>query len=360
MSEQNSTTSVIGNRYQIEQLIGTGGMSVIYKAWDQELQRVVAIKLLRQKYSRSTELRKQFHQEARAAAALSHPNIVTIYDIGTDNNRIYLALEFIAGSDIKHYIQTRKVINLKECLDIAIQACNGVQHAHENGIIHCDIKPSNLLLNKANQLKITDFGLARILQEMNRESNPTTIWGSPFYLSPEQTTGQPPTAASDIYSIGVVLYELITGRPPFIANDIQQLMAMHRDTPPSDPRNFNGDITEELSQILLKALSKDPRKRYKSVTQMRNALFSVRQSLSMRTISQSAIANNLNTSTESVSQVSSSPQQKKPGSPSEQLVAPKPQTVFDWVTILIAFLATLAVAGLIPFWIYIYFNIPGK
>lgn len=361
MEDLNPSVSLIGNRYRIEKLIGTGGMSVIYKAWDQDLQRTVALKLLRQKYSRSPEIRAQFAKEAQAAAKLSHVNIVTIFDINSDNDRIYLALEYIPGLDLKHYIQSRKSIDIRDSLDFMIQACSGINHAHENGIIHCDIKPSNLLLNRANQVKISDFGLARILQQINQNEHPSVIWGSPFYLSPEQTVGMPPTIQSDIYSLGVVLYELLTGRPPFIANDVTQLLSMHRDVQPTDPRILNPEISEELSQIVLKTLSKDYKKRFKSATQLRNALFSIRQSLTLRTISQSmAVSPPKPSSISQPIEVDEKSTIYHDTVTAHHALQSKKQSAFDWVTILIAFLATIAVAGLVPFWIYIYFNIPGK
>jgi serine/threonine-protein kinase len=180
-------------------------------------------------------------------------------------------------------------------------------------------------------------------------------------LSPEQITGASPTIESDIYSLGVVMYELLTGRPPFIANDVNQLLAMHRDINPNDPMNLNPEIPEELSQITLRALSKDLRRRFRSATQFRSAIFSIRQSLTLRTISQSMAVTNPKASTVSQPmEQSEKPLIYRDALNAEQSLKTQKPMGFDWVTILIAFLATLAVAGLVPFWIYIYFNIPGK
>ena len=169
----NHSTSIIAERYHVDKLIGTGGMAVIYRAWDSKLERVVALKLLRQKYSSDAVLKEQFLNEARAAASLTHPNIVSIYDTGISRQRIFLALEHVQGVNLKHYIISRENINIKESLDFIMQSCLAIQFAHNHGIIHCDIKPSNLLITESKMIKITDFGLAHIINKTNPQEQET-------------------------------------------------------------------------------------------------------------------------------------------------------------------------------------------
>jgi len=360
--ETNQSASIIADRYRVDKLIGTGGMAVIYRAWDLKLERVIALKLLRQKYSNNTSLRDAFNQEARAAASLTHPNIVSVYDTGVSNNRIFLTLEYVAGINAKHYLISREMINIKETLDFIMQSCLAIQFAHNHNIIHCDIKPSNLLITETNQIKITDFGLAHILNKINpQEISSNIVWGSPLYISPEQILGKAPTVESDIYSLGIVLYELATGKLPFLSNDITELLNMHRGKRPEPAKNINPEISNELNLVIMTAIQKRPDRRYRSMSEFRNALVSIRQSITMRNI---APYNNSFSKNEIFSMTEPQNDKKVYSRPrpikSETAITSISAKRFDIITILFAFLATIAVAGLIPFWIYIYFNIPGR
>lgn len=342
--------SMIGNRFQITQLIGTGGMSIVYRAWDSILDRDVAIKVLRQKYAQTEDVRIRFQQEAKAAARLSHPNIVTVYDSGIDGMRIYIALQYIEGSTLKLYIQSRNGINLVNDLDYAIQICRGVDHAHSNKIIHCDLKPSNILINQANQIKITDFGLARVMQQ-NIQEQESYFWGSPFYISPEQAQGESPSVASDIYSLGVVLYQLVTGALPITGDSVEELLNNHVKVMPVPPREINSSIPISLNDAILRCLQKDPRKRYHSVSQVRDILANIRHSIIFNSSSNSIPRSSINVDTQKPLKEKNTPPNKNWKSQFQE---------FDWKTILLGLLATIAAAGLIPFWIYVYFNVPGR
>lgn len=352
MALSENHTAFIGNRFQITQLIGTGGMSIVYKAWDSTLDRDVAIKVLRQKYAQTEEVREQFQQEAKSAARLSHPNIVTVYDSGIDGMRIYIALQYIEGSTLKLHIQSRGNINLINELDYAIQMCKGVDHAHNNKIIHCDLKPSNILINQSNQIKITDFGLARVMQQTIHEQE-SYFWGSPFYISPEQAQGKSPTVASDIYSLGVVLYQMVTGSFPITGNSVEELLNKHIGYEPVPPKQLNGMIPVALNDAILRCLQKDPRKRYKSASQVRDIMANIRHSIILNSTSNALPRPNINVDTEKMNAA-----KKQPENPAENLF--EEVRKFDWKTILLGLLATIAAAGLIPFWIYVYFNVPGR
>jgi serine/threonine-protein kinase len=343
---------MIGNRFQITQLIGTGGMSIVYKAWDSILDRDVAIKVLRQKYAQTEDVRLRFQQEAKAAARLSHPNIVTVYDSGIDGPRIYIALQYIKGSTLKLHIQSREKINLINELDYAIQICKAVDHAHTNRIIHCDLKPSNILINESNQIKITDFGLARVMQQ-NIQEQESYFWGSPFYISPEQTQGESPTIASDIYSLGVVLYQMMTGQLPIMGDSVPELLNNHINAQPIPPREINNNIPISLNDAILRCLQKDPKKRYRMVSQVRDVLANIRHSIILNATTNSLPRTSINVDT------AKTPSEKShPELPVSDLKSQLSQ--FDWKTILLGLLATIAAAGLIPFWIYVYFNVPGR
>ena len=322
----------------------------MYKAWDSILDRDVAIKVLRQKFAQTEDVRLRFQQEARAAARLSHPNIVTVYDSGIDGMRIYIALQYVEGTTLKQHIQSRNQINLVADLDYAIQMCKGVDHAHTNGIIHCDLKPSNILINNSNQIKITDFGLARVMQQ-NIHEQESYFWGSPFYVSPEQARGESPSVASDIYSLGVVLYQLFTGMLPITGESVQELLQNHIKQTPIAPITVNSSIPNALNDAILKCLEKDPKKRFRSVSQIRDILANVRHSIIFNSTSNVLPRSSINVTTQSIQP------KKKSGNVEEVL---KQIKQLDWQTILLGLLATIAAAGLIPFWIYVYFHVPGR
>lgn len=257
---------MLQNRYLLEETIGSGGMAVVYRARDRMLERTVAIKLLRPKYSGSQAFQDQFRREARSAANLSHPNIVTIYDIGYDAGRLFIVMEYIEGQNLKELIRQKGFLEVNEALPLMIQAAKGVGYAHRAGVIHCDVKPHNMLVTKDGHLKVTDFGIARAIANIQPDETSDEIWGSPQYFSPEQASGQPPMPYSDVYSLGVVFYEMLTGQLPYSGKTPADLARQHRDPNirPIPPRHLNREIPEELEKILLLILSKEPRLRYRN------------------------------------------------------------------------------------------------
>ncbi|MCF6278566.1 MAG: protein kinase, partial [Anaerolineales bacterium] len=223
MSEGN----LLNNRYQLISRQGDGGMATVYRARDKMLERDVAIKLLRDDYSDDENFRERFRQEARAAANLSHPNIVTVHDFGYDVGKLFIVMEFIPGADLKTLIRQRGRIPVKEAIPLMVQACQGIGYAHRAGLVHCDVKPHNLLVTPDQRLKVTDFGIARALSTIRQDEHSDVVWGSPQYFSPEQATGSAPSPASDVYSLGIILYEMLTGTLPFMASTAEELARLH-------------------------------------------------------------------------------------------------------------------------------------
>jgi serine/threonine-protein kinase len=267
-----SETTVLNNRYQLRERLGSGGMAMVYLAYDLTLERTVAIKILRKDFSDDPGFRKRFHQEAKAAANLSHPNIVTVHDFGLYADQIFIVMEFVPGTDLKSLLKQHGRFNLMEAIELTVQACSGIGYAHRSGLVHCDIKPQNLLVTPDQRLKVLDFGIARALSSIHPDERSEVVWGSPQYFSPEQASGGAPSPASDVYSLGIVLYELLTGRLPFIADNADDLARLHRDALPPSPRHFNPAIPPQLEQILLKVLSKEPSARYRTADQLGRVL----------------------------------------------------------------------------------------
>jgi serine/threonine-protein kinase len=260
---------ILNNRYRLIEQIGSGGMAVIYKAQDMELGRLVTVKVLRPSLVSDPEFLIRFKREAQAAANLSHPNIVIVYDVGQDGPKThYIVMEYVPGQDLKKLMRARGVFEVDAALAIIIEVCKGVGYAHRAGLVHCDVKPQNILVTPENSIKVTDFGIARALSTSEQEQVDDVVWGSPHYFSPEQAAGETPTPASDVYSIGVVLFELLTGRLPFTGSDYQALALAHlKETPPSI-LDINPALPPELDKIIRKVLSKEPSARYRTGDQM--------------------------------------------------------------------------------------------
>lgn len=359
MDHAASSTPILGNRYQLLQTLGTGGMAVVYRARDLRLERPVAIKVLREDYSKNETFRQQFRQEALAAANLSHPNIVTVHDFGLDEENLFLVMEYIPGTNLKAILKQRGALSVEESLNLMIQACAGVGYAHRAGLVHCDIKPHNMLVTPDFRLKVTDFGIARALASIHADEQYDVVWGSPSYLSPEQAAGLAPSPASDVYSLGIVLYEALTGKLPFVSDDPVELIQLNRNAIPASPSKVNPQISRALDQIILKVLSKEPAARYRTADQFGHVLETYLKQ------------NSASARPEPVSQpVKPHPQPAPIAQPDEAppAVSPTAQHVHppiveepaqkqDWGTILLGLVTILAVGGLIPFWLYIWLSL---
>ncbi|OEF98780.1 hypothetical protein BHF68_02420 [Desulfuribacillus alkaliarsenatis] len=243
-------------------------MAVVYKATDNILNRTVAIKLLRQEFCHDPEFVKNFENEAQAAASLSHPNVVNIFDVGKDGDDHFIVMEYIDGRTLKEVIQERAPLPSAEVIEIAKQICDALEHAHQNQIIHRDIKPHNILINKFGSIKVTDFGIARAVTSSTITYQADTVLGSVHYFSPEQARGGVASATSDIYSLGVVMYEMLTGKLPFSGESPISIALKHLQDELTEPSIYNQEIPSNLENIVLRALAKNPLHRYKSANQM--------------------------------------------------------------------------------------------
>ncbi len=275
MSNNNET--ILNGRYKLTAQQGSGGMAVIYRAVDLSLGRTVAIKILRPSLiTNDTTFLNRFRDEARAIANLSHPNIVTVHDVGNDGQTHYIVMEFIEGQDLKKIIRTEGVLTVKRTLELAIQICDGIGFAHRAGLVHADVKPQNILVTNDDRVKVTDFGIAQALTDTQPMQRQEVVWGSPHYFSPEQARGEKPTPASDVYSIGIVMFEMLTGRLPYTGASQQDLALAHLREPVPLVTDFNPGVPDNLARIVQKVMSKEPAMRFSMADQLGNILKSYR------------------------------------------------------------------------------------
>ncbi|MBQ8597777.1 MAG: Stk1 family PASTA domain-containing Ser/Thr kinase [Lachnospiraceae bacterium] len=256
---------IIGDRYEILEKIGTGGMSDVYKAKDHKLNRCVAVKVLKQEFSENANFVSKFRIEAQAAAGLMHPNIVNVYDVGEENGVYYFVMELVEGITLKKYIEKKARLSVKEAISIAIQVSMGIETAHNNHIIHRDIKPQNIIISKEGKVKVTDFGIAKAATSNTITSN---VMGSVHYTSPEQARGGFSDEKSDIYSLGITMFEMITGRVPFNGETTVAIAIKHIQEEMPSPREFVSEIPISVEQIVFKCCQKSPDRRYQSMAEL--------------------------------------------------------------------------------------------
>ncbi|HKD76040.1 MAG TPA: Stk1 family PASTA domain-containing Ser/Thr kinase, partial [Ktedonobacterales bacterium] len=256
---------IIGDRYELLEPIGRGGMATIYRARDQRMGRLVAVKILREMYSSDPKFVLRFQREARAVSALAHPNIVQVFDYGKSEDQYYIVMELIEGIDLRKYLRANGILDLRRAVVIAHDVALALGAAHRRGIVHRDVKPQNILVNDEALVKLTDFGIATFYRDVNSERLTTTgmTLGTVQYYAPEQAQGEVVQPAADVYALGVVLYEMLVGHPPFDGDTPVAIAVRHIQEPPVRPSRYNPNIPPPLERVILRCLEKDPRDRYR-------------------------------------------------------------------------------------------------
>lgn len=265
--DYNYVGKTLDGRYEIQEVLGVGGMAIVYRAYDNIDDRPVAVKILKEEFLANEEFRRRFKNESKAIAMLSHPNIVKVYDVSYGERLQYIVMEYVEGITLKEYIEQRRVIPWKEAVHFLTQILRALQHAHDRGVVHRDIKPQNIMLLHSGNIKVTDFGIARFSRSETRTMTENAI-GSVHYISPEQARGDFTDGKTDIYSLGVVLYEMLTGELPFQSDSTVSVAIMQLQTEPRRPREINDQIPVGLEQITIRAMQKSPAERYQSAAEM--------------------------------------------------------------------------------------------
>lgn len=371
---------VLNNRYRLLERIGSGGMSVVYRGQDLSLGRLVAVKILHENLTDDEGFLRRFQREAHAAANLYHPNIVTVHDIGQDGRRYYIVMEYVDGRTLKQLIrlqdQQGQPVNVMRALDLTIQICAGIGYAHRANLVHCDVKAQNILVTRDDRVKVADFGIARAMSEATQHTVDSQIWGTPHYFSPEQAMGQPATPASDVYAIGVVMFELLTGRLPYMAETQTALALKHMHEPPPHASDINPLVPYQLDLILQKVMSKEPAARYRTADQLGRILSAYRESSLQATAPVSLIdltpmaTQELPTAyypgldpelaaTGGIIVHEATSRTRPPVGASTTGDAYVETTGRDWVAIVLGILAVSALLGLIPLWYFVYLAYRG-
>lgn len=340
---------VLGNRYKLLHPLGKGGMALVFEAYDQLLERPVAIKLLRKDFSTDSEFRDRFLHEARSAANLTHPNIVTVYDFGLDDGEIYIVMELATGSDLKTSIEKNGPYPLDSGLDLAIQICTGLGYAHRAGIVHCDVKPQNIIITNDKIAKLTDFGISRALNSSTTSERSAVVWGSPQYLAPELIEGGLASPAADVYSLGAVLYEIFTGKPPFEGDSVDELLSQHTNQTPQSITSQVKDFPGDLDLVISKTLSKEVTQRYRTAEQLSSVLLLIKKRIYSPAVFEpkgTSPSSTIPPQLPSVVSYEDNPSLKGEG-----------KSNVDWSLIGLELLSLLLVGGLVPFLTFVWFTI---
>jgi serine/threonine-protein kinase len=353
---------VLNGRYKLLERVGSGGMSVVYKAQDLLLGRPVAVKMLHESFTGDPDFLRRFRQEAFAAANLQHPNIVTVHDIGQDGNRHYIVMEFVEGQTMKDLVRQYKaqgtVMPGDRALDLLIQTAEGIGYAHRAGLVHCDVKPQNVLVTRDDRIKVADFGIARAVTEASQQINDDRVWGTPQYFSPEQASGEAPTPASDVYSIGVMMFEALTGELPFNATTQAALALKHIQEPPPHVSELNPAVPEQMDLIVDKVLAKEPEGRYRTAGQLARVLTSYRDTSQADTGPfQTPWAVGEVTTAGETTQIYPFQGQTVADGEGQTAVSAEASAAdqgTDWLAIGLGFMALVFMLGLIPLWYFVY------
>ncbi len=362
----------LNKRYRLLGQLGSGGMAVIYKALDERLARTVAIKVLRPSLTSDAGFVKRFRNEARSVARLAHPNIVTVHDVGSDQDTHFMVMEYVEGQDLKKIIRRDRLLPVDQALEYAIQICAGIGFAHRSGYVHADVKSQNILMTKEQRVKVADFGIAQALSDTLPASEQQIVWGSPHYYSPEQAKGLRPTPAADVYSIGVVLFEMLTGELPYSGDSPQELAQAHVNKRVPHVIDVNPAVPENISKIVHRVMQKEPTARFRTADQLGKVLNSCRvhskaytAPAPARSFGRSSVPAPSRSAAVAEGSGAAVPAPRpgtseKRATPVQQDMAPAPEQSpgallegIDLVTVALAFVALLAVAGLIPLYIIV-------
>ncbi len=270
---------ILGGRYRVEQELGRGGMAKVYRGEDTVLGRAVAIKVLAPQFADDPNFVTRFRREAQAAARISNQNLVSVFDTGSDDGVHFIVMEYVEGKTLAEFLSGGGRIMPDRAIEIAIDVCRALEAAHAQGVIHRDIKPGNIMINQRGEVKVTDFGIARMVSTAETVAQTAAVLGTASYLSPEQAQGQPVDGRSDLYSLGCVLYEMVTGRPPFLGDSPVTVASKQVLEQPTPPSRLNRDVSPDLDAVILRALAKNPANRYQSAPEFRADLERIRRGL---------------------------------------------------------------------------------
>lgn len=353
-------------------------MASVYRAQDLILGRVVAIKMLHEGLESDEMFVRQFQREAHSAANLSHPNIVTVHDIGRHNHRSYIVMEYVDGKTLKQIIREHaedgRLIPLRRVLDLIIQVCQGIGYAHRSGLVHCDVKPQNVIVTADERVKVADFGIARAMSQASMDHS-DMVWGTPQYFSPEQAAGEAPTPASDVYSLGIILFEMLSNQLPFEGESSTAIALKHIQEPPPNLQAYNPNVPDQLVKILNKILSKEPAGRYRTAGQLGRILTAYRERSSQLTILTPPVSPTTkdvpvpegtpiraDSTPPVVLDIEEAPlptyyeedEEEEEPAVDETPTEIMPPVGFDWIGVTLAIAAIVSLIGLIPLWYFVY------